>query len=133
MTLPALALVLLAPLGRCAPSTAAVATGTLYPERSTAPIVVVSPPEGLNMPLAEGEFILGSVRGSSTPFSINGKSVSVYPNGAFLAWVPISPGTFTFHCDLSQQGQATSSTRTIFVTPPPMPLTELPGWPVPGK
>ena len=108
MTLPVLALCLLAPLARGAPSAASVATGALYPERSTAPIVVVSPPEGLSMPLAEGEFILGSVSDPTAPFRINGATVAAHPNGAFLAWLPVSPGTFTFHCSLNLQSGATT-------------------------
>ena len=47
---------------------------------------------------AEGEAVFGSVSDPSAPFLINGTTVVVHPNGAFLAWVPVSPGTFTFRC-----------------------------------
>jgi N-acetylmuramoyl-L-alanine amidase len=117
-----LALCLLAPLGRCAPSPASVPVGALYPARSTAPIVVVSPPEGLSMPLAEGEFILGSVSDPTAPFLINGATVAVHPNGAFLAWLPISAGTFTFRCSLNLKSGATTYLRNISVNTPPPPL-----------
>jgi len=126
MTLPVLALCLLAPLGRCAPSAAAVATGALYPERSTAPIVVVSPPEGLSMPMAEGEFILGSVSDPTAPFFINGATIAVRPNGAFLAWLPISTGTFTFRCSLNLKSGATTFLRNILVSAPLPPLPAKP-------
>ncbi len=121
-----LALCLLAPLGRCAPSAAAVATGALYPERSTAPIVVVYPPEGLSMPLAESEFILGSVSDPKAPFFINGATVAVHPNGAFLAWLPISPGTFTFNCSLNLKTGTTTFLRNILINAPPPPLPTKP-------
>ena len=95
---------------------------TPAPERSTATISVVWPPEGHSMPLSDGEFILGSVTPPSAPFSINGATVPLYHNGAFLAWLPIAPGTFTFHCSAGLQPQATTLTRSIFVVGPPAPL-----------
>ena len=68
----------------------------LYPTRSTEPIVFIWPPE--NMPLAaDGEFIFGSISPATGHFTINGTTIAVRPNGAFLAWLPIAPGTFTFH------------------------------------
>ncbi|MDD5628982.1 MAG: hypothetical protein PHU21_07955, partial [Elusimicrobia bacterium] len=123
MTRLVLALCLLAPAARCAPSPAGA---TLYPERPAAPIVVVSPPEGLIMPAAEGEFILGSVSDPSAPFFINGSSVTVHPNGAFLAWLPVSTGTFTFRCTLNLPGGATTFLRSIVVNAPPPPLPPKP-------
>ena len=104
----------------------AAPAGALYPERSTAPIVVVWPPEGLTMPACEGEFILGSVSDPSAPFAINGTTVAAHPNGAFLAWLPVTPGTFAFRCRLDLKGGTTSFTRTIFVTPSPAPPPEKP-------
>ncbi len=91
---------------------------TLMPERSTATINIVWPPEGLSMPLAEGEFILGSVKPSSAPFLINGATVPVRRSGAFLAWLPITPGTFTFHGSVGLEPHATTFARSIFVVPP---------------
>ena len=85
-----------------------VQAATLAPERSTAPISIVWPPEGLSMPISDGEFILGSVSDPTAPFRINGATVAAHPNGAFLAWLPVSPGTFTFHCSLNLQSGATT-------------------------
>jgi N-acetylmuramoyl-L-alanine amidase len=126
MILPVLAISLFSPFGHCAPSAASVAIGALYPERSTVPIVVIAPPEGLSMPMGEGEFILGSVSDPTAPFFINGATVAVHPNGAFLAWLPISTGTFTFRCTLNLKNGATTFLRTISVTAPPPALPEKP-------
>lgn len=97
----------------------------LYPTRSTEPIVFIWPPENMTL-AAEGEFILGSVSPATAPFTINGTPVTVHKNGGFLAWLPISPGTFTFRGDLvlSSTTIATAE-RRIFVP--------LPAAPVPGK
>ncbi len=97
---------------------AAAADGSLYPQRPNAPIIVISPPEGAVMPLAEGEFILGSVSDPSAPLRINAATVTVRSNGAFLAWLPISIGSFTFQCQLDLKNGTTSFARHIFVTAP---------------
>ena len=102
----------------------AVAAPPLYPVRSTEPIVFIWPPE--NMPLAaENEFILGSVSPATAPFTINGTTISVHPNGGFLAWLPISAGTFTFRAELAVSTSFTAvAERRILV---PVPAAPLPG------
>lgn len=112
-------LLLLLGLALSAPGAAAV--GDLYPQRSTAPIIAVWPPEGLVMPGgAEGEFILGSVIDPKAPFQINGQPVVPHGNGAFLAWLPVQPGTFTFRMSLSLPEGTTEALRTITVGSPPV-------------
>ena len=91
----------------------------LYPERSTAPIVVVWPPENFNMPPADNEFIFGSVSDPKGLFQINGLTVVPYANGAFLAWLPIQRGTFTFDLSLAVAGTTATFQRTIFVPSAP--------------
>ena len=81
------------------PSPPPVVEPPLYPVRSTEPIVFVWPPD--NMPLsADGEFIFGSVSPSTAHFTINGTTIQVHQNGGFIAWLPITPGTFTFRGEL---------------------------------
>ena len=95
----------------------------LYPTRSTEPIVFVWPPE--NMPLAaEGEFILGSVTPATAPFTINGATVPVRPEGGFIAWLPIAPGTFTFRAELTLSSGTAKAERHILV---PVPAAPAPG------
>ncbi|MBI3552197.1 MAG: N-acetylmuramoyl-L-alanine amidase [Elusimicrobia bacterium] len=95
-------------------------------ERSTAAIAVVYPTEGEVLPMMEGEFVLGSVSDPKAPFSINGASVTVHPDGAYLAWLALKPGTFTIHCELALKEGAVGYTRTIVITPPPAPLPDKP-------
>ena len=100
---------------------AAAETLPLYPVRSTEPVVFVWPPE--NMPLAaESEFIFGSVSPATGHFTINGTTVPVFPNGAFIAWLPISAGTFTFHGELALSSGTATAERHILVPLPPSPL-----------
>ncbi|MEQ1918548.1 MAG: N-acetylmuramoyl-L-alanine amidase [Elusimicrobiota bacterium] len=103
----------------------APAAPPLYPTRSTEPIVFIWPPE--NMPLAaEGEFILGSISPATAHFTINGTTISVHPNGAFLAWLPITPGTFTFRGELTLSSMTTVTSERHILVP-------LPAQPLPGK
>lgn len=106
------------------------ALGASFPalERSTstAPISMIYPAEKTVLPLTEGEFVLGSVSEPKARFEINGQTVAVHSNGAFLAWLPIAPGTFTFTCALDLKDGATTYRRTVFVTPPPAALPEKP-------
>jgi len=97
----------------------------LYPTRSTEPIVFIWPPE--NMPLAaESEFIFGSVEPATGHFTINGTTVPVHPDGGFLAFLPISPGTFTFHAVLELSSTTTAVADRHILVP-------LPAAPTPGK
>lgn len=103
----------------------AVAAPLLHPVRSTEPIVFIWPPE--NMPLAaENEFILGSVSPATAPFTINGTTITVHPNGGFLAWLPISAGTFTFHAELVLSTSFTATAERRILVP-------IPAQPLPGK
>ncbi|MCR4296672.1 MAG: N-acetylmuramoyl-L-alanine amidase [Elusimicrobia bacterium] len=90
----------------------------LYPTRSTEPIVFIWPPE--NMPLAaSAEFILGSVSPATAPFKINGVPVQVHPDGGFLAFLPISPGTFTFRGELALSSVTTATAERRILVPVP--------------
>ncbi|MBI5630932.1 MAG: N-acetylmuramoyl-L-alanine amidase [Elusimicrobia bacterium] len=95
-------------------------------ERSTAPISVVWPSEGMTLSPMEGEFILGSVSDPKARFEINGSTVAPHSNGAFLAWLPVHPGTFTFTCSLALKDGATTFQRTIQIASAAPPLAEGP-------
>jgi hypothetical protein len=68
------------------------------------------------MPQSDGEFVLGSVSDPTAVFTINGTTVPVYHNGAFLAWLPVSPGSFTFNCVLGLKTGPATLARRISVT-----------------
>ncbi len=88
--------------------------------RSTEPIFFVWPPEGMQLS-ADGEFILGSVIAATAPFRINGTTIAVHPDGGFLAWLPISAGTFTFRGELDLSTYTAVLERRILV-PAPVPF-----------
>lgn len=60
-------------------------------------IRVVYPLEDQEVAARDSTFIFGSTTAGSRLW-INGHRIPVYPNGAFLAYIPVSPGDFIFHC-----------------------------------
>lgn len=98
----------------------------LHPPRvSSEPISFVWPPEGMVLS-ADNEFVFGSVSDSTSAFVINGQTVPVHKDGGFLAWLPISAGTFTFRAELAASSGSAAAERHIFVPPPPAPLPDKP-------
>jgi len=103
---------------------AALKAAPLYPPRvSTEPITFIWPPEGQPVP-AEAEFILGNVADAKAHFEINGQTVTAHKEGGFLAWLSVSPGTFTFHASLALSSGTVNADRRIFVPPAPAPLPD---------
>ena len=96
------------------------------PERSTAPITIVYPGEGAVLPAVDGEMVLGSVSEPSGLFQINGQTVTVHKDGAFLAFLPVSPSTFTFNAALKVGTTVYLLQRQVYVTPPLAPLSGKP-------
>jgi N-acetylmuramoyl-L-alanine amidase len=89
----------------------------LHPPRvSTEPITFVWPPEGTLLS-ADGEFVFGSVADPNAHFEINGATVPVHKDGGFLAWLPISAGTFTFRAELTLSSGTAVAERRIVVPP----------------
>ena len=98
----------------------------LHPPRvSTEPITFVWPAEGATVS-ADADFVFGSVAVATAPFTINGATITVNQDGGFLAWLPISAGTFTFHAELKLSSGSAAADRHIFVPPPPAPLPDSP-------
>lgn len=95
---------------------------------SSAPwITVVRPAEGAVLPATAGDFIIGAVSDPQAVLAINGTSVPVASDGAYLAWLPIRPGPFTFDLSLSRPGQKPfTARRQVVVSTPPAPLPESP-------
>ncbi len=98
----------------------------LHPPRvSSEPITFVWPAPGAVIPPG-GEFVFGNVSVATAPFRINGATVAVHRGGGFIAWLPVSPGTFTFHAELKISSVPAAADRSVFVTPPPAPLPDSP-------
>ncbi len=106
------------------PASAAQSLASL--RQSTAPIMIVLPHENDIFPFASHEFVLGSVSDPKGHFEINGSTVSVYKTGAFIAWLPVQTGTFTFHSTLSVGSVRYDYDRDIFVEPVPAPMPRRP-------
>jgi N-acetylmuramoyl-L-alanine amidase len=61
-------------------------------------IKVVYPPAGSVVDARDSSFLLGSVGTGDAELTINGAPVQVWPNGAWLAWVPLPPDSLMqFH------------------------------------
>ncbi|MGH7657694.1 MAG: N-acetylmuramoyl-L-alanine amidase family protein [Gemmatimonadales bacterium] len=56
-------------------------------------IRVVYPPRDATVQPGDSSFIFGSVGNGSASVTINGDPIRVWPNGAWLAWVPFPPDT----------------------------------------
>lgn len=85
------------------------------------PVAFTWPPEGHSIP-AGSEFVLGRVSDPAAPFTINGQTVTAHPKGGFIAWLPVSPGSFTFHAELSSGALTFSADRTVVVSSPAAPM-----------
>lgn len=89
------------------PAAAPVPTATLAPPAQQIPdlpaikpvagapmqVNVIYPPREAMITSRDSNFILGSVGSGDVSLRINGEGVEVKPNGAYLAWLPIPPGS----------------------------------------
>jgi N-acetylmuramoyl-L-alanine amidase len=70
----------------------------------------------------DSNFIHGSVGNGHATLTINGEDVRVWPNGAFLAWVPNPPPTAAHYVLIARLGEdsavATHEVRVAGMTPP---------------
>ena len=85
-------------------------------------ISVIYPLEDAKIKASDSTFIFGSVTPKSD-LKINGHPVSVHPNGAFLAFLPLKPGDFTF--ELVAKNKAGSSAKKVKVKVP-RPIAPIP-------
>jgi N-acetylmuramoyl-L-alanine amidase len=84
-------------------------------ENSPPAISVIYPRQGAQISASDSTFIFGSVTPKSR-LAINGSKVKVHPNGAFLAFLPLQPGDFTF--ELVAENKAGVSTKKVLVKVP---------------
>ncbi|MBN2030079.1 N-acetylmuramoyl-L-alanine amidase [bacterium] len=85
-------------------------------------IHIVYPQENQVVHARDSTFIYGFVTSGSN-LSINDYPVDVYVNGAFLAYLPILPGEFVFHCFSVLGGDTTMVERKVQI---PYPLRPFP-------
>jgi N-acetylmuramoyl-L-alanine amidase len=87
-------------------------------EDSLPQISVIYPQEGAQIGVSDSTFIFGSVTPDSK-LKINGFDVNIHPNGAFLAFLPLKPGDFSFELIASNK-QGTSAKRVEVKVPKPI-------------
>jgi N-acetylmuramoyl-L-alanine amidase len=80
-------------------------------------INVVWPRKDEGIGAVDSSFILGSVTPGSK-LEINGESVAVHPDGGFIAFLPISPGDFTFNILAENDGDINYMDWTVSVPEP---------------
>jgi N-acetylmuramoyl-L-alanine amidase len=68
-------------------------------------IEVIYPKKNQKIAAVDSMFIFGNVTPQSQ-LKINGIETKVYPNGAFLAFLPVKPGAFVFRLEATLQGES---------------------------
>ena len=94
----------------------------------SAVLSVAYPAEGQSLPAAEQTYVIGAVEACCTnmPLTVNGASTDVWRTGAFLAMVPVTPGTNTLHLACGTNRLM----RSFVVAEPPKPGSWKPFKPV---
>ena len=84
----------------------------------SAALSVAFPGEGQPLPAVERTYVIGAVSVSNNaPIIVNGATTDVWRTGAFLAMVPVKPGTNTLDVTCGQEILA----RQFVVAEPPRP------------
>ena len=83
--------------------------------RAEIKIEVIYPKEASQVTASESTFIFGNVTPVEVDFSVNNVPTKVYPNGAFLAFVPVEPGNFSFVCQAIANGDTARVVRNVYI------------------
>ncbi|MCK5707614.1 MAG: N-acetylmuramoyl-L-alanine amidase [Candidatus Aureabacteria bacterium] len=76
---------------------------------------IVFPVENQSFPFISHSFIFGNTKPGST-VTVNGIDVKVHSNGAFLSFVPVEKGTFTFQVRSELNGNVFENKRTVKIS-----------------
>lgn len=85
---------------------------------------VIYPREGTRIVAVDSTFIFGQVQPPEAALSINGAPVPLYPDGSFLAHLPVRSGAFVFHCVARLGKDSAVVKRTVSVQSPMAPCPE---------
>jgi len=86
-------------------------------------IRVVYPPAGATIQARDSNFIFGTVGSGKATLTINGTSVSVVPNGSFIAYLPLPPAGAPQYSIVAARGADTA--RAVHAVKLPAPRPEL--------
>lgn len=89
-------------------------------------INVVHPQQDSVVVATDSTFIFGSVTPVNADFYINDKRIQLYPNGAFIAMLPIERGQFSFLCEAFADSDTTILIRDVWIPPEPATLPQFP-------
>ncbi len=117
------------PVAGSPPSPASVPGADVSPAGSlpTIPLVdgpldikIQYPSENYAIPVRDSNFIFGSVGSGRATLTINGVAARVYPNGAFMGWLPV-PSADSAHYTLvaTRDGESAVVRRNVRVPRPP--------------
>lgn len=87
-------------------------------QASTSALNIVYPADGARLPFLKRSFIFGSARPGSK-VSVNGMQAFIAASGGWIAFVPLSPGTFRLRVVASAAGDRVFAERVISVASPP--------------
>ena len=93
----------------------------MFEVRAEPRIRIVYPGEDQRVSAADSTFIFGSVT-SGARLWINDHPVNILDNGAFLAYLPIEAGHFSFHCMSVLDTDTTRLERRVFIPPRRIPF-----------
>ncbi|MFA6028714.1 MAG: N-acetylmuramoyl-L-alanine amidase [Elusimicrobiota bacterium] len=96
---------------------AGVAVSTVPAAARTPELRVVWPAEGARYPYLRRSFVFGTA-GPGATLAVNGSTVPLQPDGAFLAMAPFSTGTFALRFEALREGATASLVRTVQVAEP---------------
>ncbi|MBI4387114.1 MAG: N-acetylmuramoyl-L-alanine amidase [Elusimicrobia bacterium] len=78
-------------------------------------IRITYPTENMALSAGSHQWVIGCVTPPAAALRINGQAVKPHRTGGFIAYLPVSPGSFTFRSELELSSQTVVSTRTVFV------------------
>jgi len=103
------------------PPTSETLQTTQFTQTSNPPVInVIYPKEEQIVNAKDSTFIIGNVTPRSE-LKINGFPVKVYGNGAFLGFIPLTPGNFIFELIATNEGGTTIRTLAVKVPLPVIP------------
>lgn len=78
-------------------------------------IEVIYPKEGSKVTAADSTFVFGNVTPIEVELTVNNIPSQIYPNGAFLAFVPVEPGNFSLICRALANKDTARVVRNIYI------------------